>query len=207
MNGNRESGIGNREKRETGNAKWETKDLVSPLEPSPNHRPSTSTLDPFPCSRFPFPAHQFPIPNSLFPIPDNPPHQTYRFNSIARHRVFGAADRARIGGSRARHAPRACGSRPRAAPRKRGGGAAAITLDENVSSGAPGMDVLDLDEALERLAAFDERKARAIELHYFGGLEYAEVSQALGISEATVHRDLRMSRAWLHRELGDTNDA
>jgi RNA polymerase sigma factor (TIGR02999 family) len=90
---------------------------------------------------------------------------------------------------------------------KRGGGAAAVTLDENLSSGAPGADLLDLDEALERLAALDDRKARAIELHYFGGLEYSEIGQALGISEATVHRDLRMARAWLQRELVDTEPA
>jgi RNA polymerase sigma factor (TIGR02999 family) len=84
---------------------------------------------------------------------------------------------------------------------KRGGGAVAITLDENISSDEAGADLLDLDDAIERLGALDERKARAIEMHYFGGLEYAEIGEALGISEATVHRDLRMARAWLQREL------
>lgn len=89
---------------------------------------------------------------------------------------------------------------------KRGGGATAITLDDNLASRARGSDLLDLDEALERLAARDERKARVIELHYFGGLEYTEIGQALGISEATVNRDLRMARAWLQRELGSAGE-
>lgn len=64
-------------------------------------------------------------------------------------------------------------------------------------------EVLDLDEALARLFALDERKGRAVELHYFGGLSYEEVAEALEISPATVHRDLRMARAWLHKELSD----
>ena len=64
-------------------------------------------------------------------------------------------------------------------------------------------EVLELDEALQRLSALDERKGRAVELHYFGGLSYDEVAEALGISSATVHRDLRMARAWLRKELDD----
>ncbi len=64
-------------------------------------------------------------------------------------------------------------------------------------------EVLELDEALKRLFALDERKGRAVELHYFGGLSYDEVAEALGISAATVHRDLRMARAWLRKELDD----
>lgn len=84
---------------------------------------------------------------------------------------------------------------------KRGGGARPVTLDESLSSGEPPADLLELDDALERLAAIDERKARAIELHYFAGLGYDEIAQALAISPATVHRDLRMARAWLQREM------
>lgn len=64
-------------------------------------------------------------------------------------------------------------------------------------------EVLELDEALKRLFALDERKGRAVELHYFGGLSYDEVAEALDISPATVHRDLRMARAWLRKELDD----
>jgi RNA polymerase sigma factor (sigma-70 family) len=62
-------------------------------------------------------------------------------------------------------------------------------------------DVLALDEALERLMTLDERKGRTVELHYFGGLSYVEVAEALEVSPATVHRDLRMARAWLFKEV------
>jgi RNA polymerase sigma factor (TIGR02999 family) len=85
---------------------------------------------------------------------------------------------------------------------KRGGAADAITLEEAlaISPGRPA-DVEALDEALERLGALDERKAKAVELHYFGGLSYEEVARTLGVAPATVHRDLRMARAWLHDAL------
>jgi RNA polymerase sigma factor (sigma-70 family) len=62
-------------------------------------------------------------------------------------------------------------------------------------------DVVELDDALERLRDQDERPARAIELHYFGGLSYAEIAEALAVSEATVDRDMRFARAWLRRTL------
>jgi RNA polymerase sigma-70 factor (ECF subfamily) len=85
---------------------------------------------------------------------------------------------------------------------KRGGGQAAVTLDEALlGSHEPDARLIELDEALERLEALDARKARAIELHYFGGLTYEEVAAVEGTSSATVDRDLRMGKAWLHREL------
>ena len=87
---------------------------------------------------------------------------------------------------------------------KRGSGAIAVGLDslEGVlPAQARPEDLLDLDEALERLLALEERKGRIVELHYFGGLSYEEVATALEISPATVHRDLRMARAWLFKEL------
>jgi RNA polymerase sigma factor (TIGR02999 family) len=62
-------------------------------------------------------------------------------------------------------------------------------------------DTLTLDEALTKLAAFDERKSRAIELKYFGGMTTEEISAVLGISVATVGRELRVGQAWLRREL------
>jgi RNA polymerase sigma factor (TIGR02999 family) len=88
------------------------------------------------------------------------------------------------------------------ARRKRDPAQAPLALDEPAAVGSePSGQLLALDEALERLSALDERKARAIELHYFGGLTYDEAAQALGISRATLHRELRVARAWLYREL------
>lgn len=62
-------------------------------------------------------------------------------------------------------------------------------------------DSLALDDALQRLAEFDARKAQAIELKYFGGLTTEEIGTVLGISVATVGRELRIGQAWLRREL------
>lgn len=85
---------------------------------------------------------------------------------------------------------------------KRGGGYARVTLDTSfVGDPERVPDLVALDEALERLAAQDERKARVVELHYFGGLTYDDVAKALGISPATVDRDLRLAKAWLYAEL------
>ena len=85
---------------------------------------------------------------------------------------------------------------------KRGGDVDIIALEENMV-GAPGPDagVTVLDEALSTLEAQDERKAKVLELHYFGGLTYDEIAAALDISKATIHRELRMGKAWLKREL------
>ena len=58
-----------------------------------------------------------------------------------------------------------------------------------------------IDDALTALAAFDERKARVIELRFFGGLSVEETAMVLGISEQSVHRDWRLARAWLAKEL------
>jgi RNA polymerase sigma factor (TIGR02999 family) len=90
---------------------------------------------------------------------------------------------------------------------KRGSGAQNLPLDEAVSfSPERGRDIEQLDDALTALAAIDERKAKVIELRFFGGLSTAETAQALGISIATVGREQRMAEAWLHREMaGDEN--
>jgi RNA polymerase sigma factor (sigma-70 family) len=61
--------------------------------------------------------------------------------------------------------------------------------------------VLDVDEALERLALLDARKARIVELKYFGGLEEEEIARVLKVSAVTVRRDWRFARAWLYTEL------
>jgi len=90
---------------------------------------------------------------------------------------------------------------------KRGGpDAVAVTLDDPVVSPGEGrrsdpVDVIAVDRALEELAALDPRKARAVELHYFGGLGYEQMAEVLGISTATVHRDLRFARSWIHDRL------
>jgi RNA polymerase sigma-70 factor (ECF subfamily) len=71
-----------------------------------------------------------------------------------------------------------------------------------VPSGGPDVDVIALEDALERLAALDERKARVVELRFFGGLTTDEVAEVLGISRATVEREWSFSRAWLFDALG-----
>ena len=84
---------------------------------------------------------------------------------------------------------------------KRGGGVR-ITLQTGMDLAeerAP--DFIALDDALGRLAEIDERKSRAIELKFFGGLSIEEIGQALGISVATVGRELRLGQAWLRREM------
>jgi len=86
--------------------------------------------------------------------------------------------------------------------KKRGGGEGLLPLDEAVIVGPEAASiVLDLDEALQRLAALDERKSDIIQLLFFGGLTYDETAAALDISPATVHRELTLAKAWLHREL------
>jgi len=85
---------------------------------------------------------------------------------------------------------------------KRGGGMHRVTLEEGAASVLPPtVEILALDQALDRLAGFDPRKARVVELHYFGGMTYEEGAAALDLSPATFHRDLRLARAWLQREL------
>ena len=85
---------------------------------------------------------------------------------------------------------------------KRGGGLEHVPLDEAVIVGSQAdATVVDVDEALQRLATHDERKSQVVELLFFGGLTYEETAAALRISPATVHRELRMAKAWLHREL------
>ena len=86
--------------------------------------------------------------------------------------------------------------------RKRGGDDTRVTLDSPIEAPRPDpIDVLLLDEALDRLQAYDPRQAQVVELSYFGGMTYPEVGATLGISEASVHRSLRHARAWLRREL------
>jgi RNA polymerase sigma-70 factor, ECF subfamily len=91
---------------------------------------------------------------------------------------------------------------------KRGGGVPALSLDE-VPGFAAGKsdDIIALDDALNALAGFDERKCRVIELRYFSGFSVEETARALGLSVATVGREQRMAEAWLHRELARNHES
>ncbi|MFN7932057.1 MAG: sigma-70 family RNA polymerase sigma factor [Bryobacteraceae bacterium] len=85
---------------------------------------------------------------------------------------------------------------------KRGAGAAKVTLNEAVHVGSdPDSAIADIDEALTILAKVDERKARIVELIYFGGLTYDETASAVGVSAVTVHRELKFARAWLQQQM------
>jgi len=86
---------------------------------------------------------------------------------------------------------------------KRGGHQQRVTLDEAVAIVDPAEceHWIDLDGALDRLAALDSRQAHVVELRYFGGLTVEETAEVLGISAKTVKRDWSIARAWLRREL------
>ena len=86
---------------------------------------------------------------------------------------------------------------------KRGAGAEPVTLEtfRDVPDTTPPVDVLDLDEALQRLAQLDPGKAHLVELRYFGGLSIEETAEALEVSPATLKRQWNTARAWLRREL------
>ena len=93
------------------------------------------------------------------------------------------------------HARRVCRA-------KRGGGVQHLPLDEGLAySPAISESLLVLDEALERLAAFDSRKARVVELRYFAGMSVEEAAEALGVHPNTVIHDWGLAKAWLKREL------
>jgi RNA polymerase sigma factor (TIGR02999 family) len=91
---------------------------------------------------------------------------------------------------------------------KRGGGAQVVSLDEAPEvSQKPRADLVALDDALNRLAAVDERKSQVVELRYFGGLSVEETGEVLKVSPDTVMRDWKLAKAWLLRELsGEQGD-
>jgi len=85
---------------------------------------------------------------------------------------------------------------------KRGGGAERVTLDTSaIAAPDTRSDLLAIDEALNRLAAVDERKSRVVELRFFGGLSVKETAEVLKVSEETVLRDWKLAKAWLLAEL------
>jgi len=87
---------------------------------------------------------------------------------------------------------------------KRGGSALRLTLDEALAvAKETDVDLLAIDEALDRLAKIDPQQARVVELRFFSGLTVDETAAALGVSPKTVKRDWSVARAWLCREIGD----
>src|SRR5260370_22715328 len=89
---------------------------------------------------------------------------------------------------------------------KRGGGALKVELDEvAIVSPEESKEIVDLHEALERLAALDSRKAQVVELKYFGGLNYDEIAEVLKISRVTVRRDWEFASRWLYQQFPTLN--
>lgn len=86
---------------------------------------------------------------------------------------------------------------------RNGGGAVRVTLDLEREAGMQTTedDVLRVNEALEELESVDARLARVVEMRYFGGLEFAEIGQALGVTERTAQRDWQKARLWLDAAL------
>jgi len=84
---------------------------------------------------------------------------------------------------------------------KRGGGVLIVSLAGMDPSAPARPDLVALDEALDALASFDARKARVVELRYFGGLTEEESAEVLGVSVATIERDWQMAKMWLSKTL------
>jgi RNA polymerase sigma-70 factor (ECF subfamily) len=85
---------------------------------------------------------------------------------------------------------------------KRGGPATRVTFDEALAvTNEPREDFVALDDALDALARFDERKSRVIELRFFGGLSVEETASVLKVSPGTVRGDWQLAKAWLQREM------
>ncbi len=91
---------------------------------------------------------------------------------------------------------------------KRGGEGVHVTFDEAlVVTDEPRQDVVALDDALEALASFDDRKSRVVELRFFGGLSVDETASVLNVSPDTVMRDWRLAKAWLRAEMRGDHSA
>ena len=88
---------------------------------------------------------------------------------------------------------------------KRGDGARPVTFEDAISGAERPEQLVALDDALEALAKLDERKAKIVELHYFGGLTQAEMAEVLEVHVNTVARDLRLAEAWLHKHIREAS--
>jgi RNA polymerase sigma factor (TIGR02999 family) len=85
---------------------------------------------------------------------------------------------------------------------KRGGGRPAISLDEALAMAPePTRDLVAIDDAIGALSKFDSRKAKVVELRFFGGLSIEETAEVLKVSPETIRRDWRLAKAWLLKEL------
>jgi RNA polymerase sigma factor (TIGR02999 family) len=84
---------------------------------------------------------------------------------------------------------------------KRGAGVQLITLDDNLSGSAGPVELLLVNDVLDRFALLDQRGARVVELRVFGGLTMDEIADTLGVSRRTVDNDWAVARMWLAREL------
>lgn len=84
---------------------------------------------------------------------------------------------------------------------KRGGGLLRVTLSESMRTDEPDLDLLALDDALEKLGREDRADLEIVVLRYFGGLSVKEIAEVRGISERTVHRRWEFAKAWLYRAL------
>jgi RNA polymerase sigma-70 factor, ECF subfamily len=85
---------------------------------------------------------------------------------------------------------------------KRGGAAQRLSLNDiDVAPEEAAGDILVLHEALDRLESLDQRKAKVVEMRFFGGMNEDEIAEVLGISEKTVRRDWQFAKLWLYREL------
>ncbi|MDQ2890587.1 MAG: ECF-type sigma factor [Gemmatimonadota bacterium] len=87
---------------------------------------------------------------------------------------------------------------------KRDGGMRTTLISIAGAEGGDPLDVLAIDDLLDRLAALDERQAQVVELRVFGGFEVDEVAEIIGVSPKTVHRDWRFAKAWLTCRLAET---
>src|SRR5213083_731410 len=91
---------------------------------------------------------------------------------------------------------------------KRGGDARQVSFDEElIASRQLSADVVELHEALNKLAAIDERKSKVVELKFFGGLSIEETAEVLDVSPGTVMRDWTLAKAWLRREISSASSA
>ncbi len=90
---------------------------------------------------------------------------------------------------------------------KRGAAPAKVTLDlSKIAAGSTKIDLIELDEALDRMAAIEPRPAQVVEMRFFGGLELDQIARTLAVSTITVKRDWAWAKAWLFRQLGGVRD-